>query len=225
MPPCQCSMPGFGKEPREDAALPLRCKMSQSVDITDLQNVSDRANLCCRETLCPIQRRTVSFKHHPFLSLIPSALKKDPGSLKRGRGPEPFKVRANNPSTRYSVSVNNNTLRLCTPLLQPSTPPLSQCAKVRAYGRPIASRPTPLMCGDLLRNPAARPVKLHLKLRKNVRIHAKDKEFESHSREHYPPRPLKKYHNPIKRPGLRATLDGTNGSLVHWLKPVEEFDR
>lgn len=58
------------------------------------------------------------------------------------------------------------------------------------------------------------------KLLRNVRIHAKDKEFESHSREPYPPRPLKKYHNPIKRPGLRATLDGTNGSLVHWLKPV-----
>ena len=51
-----------------------------------------RANLCCRETLCPIQRRTFSFQHHPSLSPIPSALKKDPGSLKRGRGPEPFKV-------------------------------------------------------------------------------------------------------------------------------------
>lgn len=32
--------------------------------------------------------------------------------------------------------------------------------------------------------------------------------------------PLKKYHNPIKRLGLWATLDGTNGSLVHWLKSV-----
>lgn len=48
------------------------------------------------------------------------------------------------------------------------------------------------------------------------------KESESHSKEPYSPCPLKKYHSPIKRPGLTATLDGTNGSLVHWLNSVEE---
>lgn len=51
-----------------------------------------RANLCCWETLNPIQHRRFPFKHHPSLSWIPLALKKDPGSLKSGRGPEPFKV-------------------------------------------------------------------------------------------------------------------------------------
>lgn len=34
------------------------------------------------------------------------------------------------------------------------------------------------------------------KLLRNVRIHAKDKEFQSHSRETYP---LKKYNSPINR--------------------------
>lgn len=42
-----------------------------------------RPNLCCRETLGPIQHR----RKDP-----PLALKKDPGSLKCGRAPEPFKV-------------------------------------------------------------------------------------------------------------------------------------
>lgn len=48
------------------------------------------------------------------------------------------------------------------------------------------------------------------------------KESESHSKEPYSPRPLKKYHSLIKRPGLTVTLDGTNGSLVHWLNSVVE---
>lgn len=43
------------------------------------------------------------------------------------------------------------------------------------------------------------------------------KESESHSKEPCSPRPLKKYHDPIKRPGLTATLHGTNGSLVRRL--------
>lgn len=43
-----------------------------------------KANLCCRETLCPIQLQTFAFKHHPSSSWIPLALKKDPGSLKSG---------------------------------------------------------------------------------------------------------------------------------------------
>lgn len=51
-----------------------------------------RPNLCCRETLGPIQHRRNPFKYHPSVSRIPQALKRDPGSLKCGQAPEPFKV-------------------------------------------------------------------------------------------------------------------------------------
>lgn len=75
MPPCQCSMPGFGKGPRDDAALPLRCKMSQSVDITDLQNVSDRSGAAAEGCCC-----TCLFLFHspltPGLILISKKKKK-----------------------------------------------------------------------------------------------------------------------------------------------------
>lgn len=51
-----------------------------------------RPNLCCLETHGSIQHRPISFKHHPSVSWIPLALKKDPGSLKCGQAPEPLKV-------------------------------------------------------------------------------------------------------------------------------------
>lgn len=51
-----------------------------------------RPNLCCLETHGCIQHRPISFKHHPSVSWILLALKKDPGSLKCGQAPEPLKV-------------------------------------------------------------------------------------------------------------------------------------